>query len=625
MLFQDGFPECVGNLVASLAHRKGNELAHAAVGRMDVRRAPGKWAPRGCPTRLVRQAYCACMASGLPLVVGAHPLGVRPLGNAWFDGAKNTRRDALGSFAGWDDTLLLSWVSDWLDTPSLVALSATSRFWYALCHTPSIWRDRFVAEDNGVTDTWHGSWRAMYAALVLARTSLSATAQQELVAQAMCARVRATSVYSDVMYREFMTAALDPRQFLEHHARLEARRWRRAKKVKTGKAPARPELPDNMERVQAGEMDLETFTARYTSVHQPCILTQATVDWPCHDWSLDYIRDTWARRPFQAEAVRMEGCAYVSYARAAGGGAAPQEHAGVVPDTAPFYLFDAQLAGGDPNAARDWRVPALLEQCPLGARGTHSARDKDQRTRADLLSLMGDARPDYRWLIAGPARSGSGWHKDPNMTSAWNAVMQGSKYWMMLPPTTTPPGVYVSPDASEVTAPATLSEWMMDFYAETRAKHGPRELGGDGQLREGVCRAGEVMYVPSGWWHLVVNLDECVALTQNFVSVVELPQVLSFMKHTPDQISGFQNGLCKADVYASFCDKLRAYDAELLDDALRRMPKPASQEHASCAAHDKSMTKDWRARFAASDHQDTNSWSLDDALAGEELDSVPWL
>ena len=40
----------------------------------------------------------------------------------------------------------------------------------------------------------------------------------------------------------------------------------------------------------------------------------------------------------------------------------------------------------------------------------------------DLFSVLGeDDRPDYRWLIYGPAKSGSTFHKDPNATSAWNA------------------------------------------------------------------------------------------------------------------------------------------------------------------------------------------------------------
>lgn len=58
---------------------------------------------------------------------------------------------------------------------------------------------------------------------------------------------------------------------------------------------------------------------------------------------------------------------------------------------------------------------------------------------ADLFSLLelglGDkrgqqqeqGRPDHRWIIWGPRGSGSTFHKDPNATSAWNAVIKGAK------------------------------------------------------------------------------------------------------------------------------------------------------------------------------------------------------
>lgn len=48
----------------------------------------------------------------------------------------------------------------------------------------------------------------------------------------------------------------------------------------------------------------------------------------------------------------------------------------------------------------------------------------------DLFQLVGEDRPDYRWIIIGPARSGSTFHRDPNFTSAWNAVIRYGKVLM---------------------------------------------------------------------------------------------------------------------------------------------------------------------------------------------------
>ena len=71
--------------------------------------------------------------------------------------------------------------------------------------------------------------------------------------------------------------------------------------------------------------------------------------------------------------------------------------------------------------------------------------------------------------------SGSTFHKDPNATSAWNAVITGSKYWIMFPSSSTlppPPGVFVSADQSEVTSPLSIAEWLLGFHAEARRTPG---------------------------------------------------------------------------------------------------------------------------------------------------------
>ena len=64
-----------------------------------------------------------------------------------------------------------------------------------------------------------------------------------------------------------------------------------------------------------------------------------------------------------------------------------------------------------------------------------------------------------------------------------------------------PPGVFVSEDQSEVTSPLSIAEWMLGFHAQAKAMSG---------CAEGICKEGEVLHVPSGWWHLVVNLSPSV-------------------------------------------------------------------------------------------------------------------
>jgi hypothetical protein len=50
-----------------------------------------------------------------------------------------------------------------------------------------------------------------------------------------------------------------------------------------------------------------------------------------------------------------------------------------------------------------------------------------------------------------------------------------------------------------------------------------------GKVFEGICDPGDVLFVPSGWWHCALNLEETVAVTQNFCSPRTLPRVLRFL------------------------------------------------------------------------------------------------
>lgn len=135
--------------------------------------------------------------------------------------------------------------------------------------------------------------------------------------------------------------------------------------------------------------------------------------------------------------------------------------------------------------------------------------------------------------------------------------MAGSKYWIMFPPTSVPPGIFVSKDESEVTGPVSIGDWLKDFHA--LARQSP-------DCKEGICSAGEILHVPAGWWHLVMNLEEGIAITQNFVGKRYLPHALGFLKYKPDQVSGFDSDI--TDPYQLFVSRLEEQHPEDLEWAL---------------------------------------------------------
>jgi Cupin-like domain len=137
----------------------------------------------------------------------------------------------------------------------------------------------------------------------------------------------------------------------------------------------------------------------------------------------------------------------------------------------------------------------------------------------------------------GPKRSGSVFHIDPNATHAWNACIQGRKRWIFYPPGCPPPGVFPSEDGDEVAIPLSVGEWLLQYWSE----HVERSVDTNIASRPTECTVypGDVIFVPHGYWHMVVNLDDTnCAITHNYVSPSNLGNVLKFFSEKQEQISG---------------------------------------------------------------------------------------
>lgn len=156
-------------------------------------------------------------------------------------------------------------------------------------------------------------------------------------------------------------------------------------------------------------------------------------------------------------------------------------------DDAPLAVYDSQLATDDrAELLQDYKVPECF-------------------AAPDLFEGLGEEeRPPYRWILVGPARSGTGLHVDPMGTHAWVTVVEGLKRWVLFPRDTDLLSIHML----ETQIPSAL--WFSQFYEEaTTAVPGAIEV---------LQRPGETVYVPAGWPHLVLNLEFTVAVTHNYAT-----------------------------------------------------------------------------------------------------------
>mmetsp|Transcript_613 Transcript_613/g.1814 ORF Transcript_613/g.1814 Transcript_613/m.1814 type:complete len:403 (+) Transcript_613:203-1411(+) len=164
-------------------------------------------------------------------------------------------------------------------------------------------------------------------------------------------------------------------------------------------------------------------------------------------------------------------------------------------DDSPLYVFDGAFAerAAAKGLAGGYGVPAFCG-------------------RDDLFELVGEElRPPYRWLLLGPKRSGTCVHVDPLGTSAWNTVIKGRKRWVLFEPGTSKRVASGKPLVKPGEDDEAIN-YFADILPRVRTAHPTA------RRYECIQEPGETIFVPGGWWHAVLNLDDTVGVTQNFAS-----------------------------------------------------------------------------------------------------------
>ncbi|SCU97984.1 LAFA_0G14664g1_1 [Lachancea sp. 'fantastica'] len=467
-------------------------------------------------------------------VAPTHPLGVKPSGNALLEGNKAKdevqRRKLLGKFDYLNEEALIFIIS-LLKTPrDLLNFGHASRILYAYTYSEDLWRklyvDEYILLEENLKEpnaevypfgcrSWRGTWR---------KTVLGLDSEALIHAHDL--------VFSDYLYRPYQCSQID----FEHLFR---------KVINNEQALRDQNKPQSyglgVERIDEEHFTLSAFEKHY--VDKPFILQSKSASnrWP--SWTMENLLSQFASTHFRQEAVKWPLSVYADYFKRNC-------------DESPLYLFDCS-SEAIRQLQKEYEVPKVFQN--------------------DLFKVFqnGDirCRPDHRWLIAGPQGSGSTFHKDPNYTSAWNAALSGKKLWVMLPPNVSPPGVSTDEEEEEVTSPVGVAEWVLSGFYNDAVK-----LAEDGKCFITVTFPGDCIYVPSGWWHTVINLTDSVALTENFVPSPVLPKALHFFSSKRSQISGFHH----KDTLCAIVNFLRSHEAGEDEESARNFQK-LQKFKAACA------------------------------------------
>ncbi|RXK36933.1 hypothetical protein M231_05766 [Tremella mesenterica] len=126
---------------------------------------------------------------------------------------------------------------------------------------------------------------------------------------------------------------------------------------------------------------------------------------------------------------------------------------------------------------------------------------------------------DFRFVYVGPAGTFTPIHRDVYASYSWSANVVGRKIWWLFPPSSLP---FLKGKNGEV--PFDIREKDSDLEVEA--------LGTIKILQQ----EGEILFVPSGWYHQVVNVDSCISINHNFFSSPTLLNVFRALENAQSDV-----------------------------------------------------------------------------------------
>ena len=266
------------------------------------------------------------------------------------------------------------------------------------------------------------------------------------------------------------------------------------------------EIHDSLPRVSC-DIPKEQFLAEYVRKQKPAILVNCTKDWPA--------QKTWTFKRFlkDGDGLSLWRTDFI--------------------DNHNFFQTFGQkefISGNQiESIIKNNGTVRLFEV--LGRRRLWKSsreRNTDENSKSRLLEDYSTPHPipedmyklsgvqtDYQWMIMSQANTGTSLHLDPEYTMAWNTVLSGRKWWVLMPPELSP-SLFSCDSSCSKTKEGDISilSWFKHILPQLRGK---KWYGNT--VREFIQGPGETLYMPANMAHAIMNVEDNMSVTENYFLV----------------------------------------------------------------------------------------------------------
>ncbi|KAI3726979.1 hypothetical protein L1987_66786 [Smallanthus sonchifolius] len=279
-------------------------------------------------------------------------------------------------------------------------------------------------------------------------------------------------------------------------------------------------ITGGVEKVNGKEMSYSDFVKKYLSKNEPVVITGLMADWrACRDWAFDDGRPNlqFISSNFGNSKVQVADCGSREFTDQK---RFDMSVAGFIDhwlklssvEHGNLYLKDWHFVKEYPDYTA-YTTPLFFRDdwLNLYLDHYHMHEDHDTYQKRDNISCS-----DYRFVYMGAKGTWTPFHADVFRSYSWSANVCGKKQWYFL-----------SPEQRHLVFDRNMKNSVYDIFEEVDDTIFPNFK--KTIWLECTQDQNEIIFVPSGWYHQVHNLEDTISINHNWFNAYNLSWVWDLM------------------------------------------------------------------------------------------------